>query len=713
VRAGPLPSRAAAFFLVSAYPDPMRISVGCLFLAALAAAGCKKESANGAGGMGGQPIAAASTDPLWALAPPDLKVGAVVADGALEPLYSGALVALAALEKAPGGAQVAGEIRSKAKTPVGDVLDRATLDALGIDLKKGMAFFESESVKIGVLPVGDPAKFAAKLGAPIDKGVVQLGPMTCKDVSGRFVCADSPAALDSAGKAGGASPVASWPRELRGHVEVFVSAAQMKDNDIPLDEPGGLRASAVLERGALTARVHMPGKPAGPLVAAKSGKSSLTAGVADLQPTGLFLINMTGLWKMAQAKAAGEPARPLPGGVTTTDLVGAPSGEVIGYALPGTPLRGIAKVGLSNADPVKKLIAACGEFAAMAPPGVTVKKNGEKCSVSLDPAALGAPSPAFGTISVDAWVESGALVIGAGEYGAKTSARPGLSPFAKIILDGSWLMAAWGQGTIAGAALGAEVAQMQAAIAAEPMAGLGIWAIYHLSEFGVAGRVADDGIHGLLRVRTLWANPDEVVSAVEEKIAAFAAGDAGAAAAIAEVAKKHPGSPFARDVEAGAGGLMSPVAVAGIIAAVSIPAFMKYKKKSESSEARAHLMKLASGAQMAWMDSSAPGQINPGPPALPGPSAGPTPPLGTCCQQGGRCQPNAVLWAEDPWKTLKFSMDDPHLYSYEYKLDPDGRSFTVMAYGDLDCDGAYSTFSMKGNAEAGGLPDITSLNETE
>ena len=719
MRAGPLPSRAAAFFFVL-YAAGMRRTTLWIVLVGVAAAGCKKESSSGGGGggMGGEPIAAASTDPLWKFAPADATVAAVVADGVLEPLYGGGLVALAALEKAPGGAEIAGTIRQRAKTPVGDVLDRATLDGLGVDLKKGAAFFESESAKVAVLPVGDPARFAAKLGAPIENGVVHLGPMTCKDVSGRFVCGDSQAALDAAAKGTGGSLVASWPREMRGHAEVFVSAARMKDNDIPLAEPGGVRVSAVLEKGAFTARVHVVGKPTGPLAAARSGKLSLAAGVADLQPSGLITINAAELLKMALAKAGDPPDKPLPGGVTPKELMSAPSGEMIGYALPGQPLRGIGKIGLTNAAPVKKLLSACAEFAAAAPPGVTIKKNGEKCAVSVDPSAMGAPMPGMQTVSVEAWVEPNALVIGLGQYAAKSDVKPGLAPFAREILDGSWLFAAWGAGTPAGAPLMMDPAQLKAAFQSEPMAGLALWAIYHLNELGVAGRVADDGIHGLMRVRTLWANPDEVVSAVEAKIAALIGGDAGAAAAMTELARKFPGTPFARDVQAGAGGVVAPMAVVGILAAVSIPAFMKYQKRSESIEAQVHLMKLTSGAQMAWMDSSAPGQIDPGPPRLPGPSVGPTPPLGTCCQQGGTCQPSMALWAEDPWKTLKFSMDDPHRFSYEYKLDPDGKGFTALAYGDLDCDGTYSTFSMHSSADpnTSGLPgdgQVTKVNENE
>jgi hypothetical protein len=554
-------------------------------LAALAAAaGCKKEGEPAAGGMGGEPIAAASTDPLWAFAPADLRVGVVAADGVLEPLYRGGLMALAALDKAPGGAPLAAMIRQGARTPIGDVLDRATLDGFGIDLKKGMAFFEGETAKVAVLPVGDAAKFAGKLGAPLDKGVLRLGPMTCKEVSGRFLCADSEAALETAARGGGTSLAASWPRAMRGHLEVFVSPARL-DADVPLGEPGGLRASAVFERGAVTARVHLVGKPTGPLAAAKSQKSALTAGVADKQPAGLFVVSAAGLWKLAQAQAASAPAAPLPGGVTSKDLIGAASGEAIGYVLPGAPLRGIAKLGLANPEPVKKLIAACGELAAGAPPGVTVKKNGEKCSVTIDPSAFGAAVPGVATLAFDVWVESGALVLGAGQYAAAANARPGLQPFAREILDGDWLFAAWGAGTPAGDPTIVDKAQFEAALKDQPMAGMVIWAVYHLSEFGIAARVADDGVHGLLRVRTLWANPDEVVAALEEKIAAFAGGDGSAAVAMAEIAKKYPGTPLARDVQAGVGGLMAPVALAGIVAAVSIPAFLKYRQRAESIEA--------------------------------------------------------------------------------------------------------------------------------
>jgi hypothetical protein len=540
-------------------------------LAGLAAAGCKKESPQ----AGGNPIAAASTDPLWAFAPPNPSMALVVADGVLHPIYSGGLKALAGLEKAPGGAEIAGMIRQRARTPAGDLLDRKRLAELGVDLDKGAALFRGGGATVVVLPVSDGAKFAAALGAPVDGGVASLGPLRCKTVSGRYLCADSPQALDQAAKGGGQAQAASLPRELRGHLELFVSAEEMGANNMPLDAPGGLRAAVIFERGALTARIHVVGKPRPPLDAARGSKSALAAGVADQQPTGLLLVNAAGLWKMAQARATDAGEVRMPGGVSEKDLIHALSGELIGYALPGTPLRGMARVGLTNEAPLVKLVAACGELAAAAPTGVSVSKAGEKCAVSIDLTALGAPTPGIEKVTFDVWVEGGALVVGLGDYAAKSSARPGLAPFARDLLEGDWTVAAWGQGTMAGGPLRADKAELEVLRRADPTGGLALWAIHHLSEVGVAMRVADDGVHGMFRVRTLWSNPDEVVAAVEEKAAAFAAGDTSAIAALAEVAKKYPDSPFARDTQAGAGGLAAPIAAGGLVAAVAIPTIVK------------------------------------------------------------------------------------------------------------------------------------------
>ena len=48
--------------------------------------------------------------------------------------------------------------------------------------------------------------------------------------------------------------------------------------------------------------------------------------------------------------------------------------------------------------------------------------------------------------------------------------------------------------------------------------------------------------------------------------------------------------------------LMIVVAIIGILAAVAIPAFMKYIKKSKTTEATTHVQKIYLGARQYWMD---------------------------------------------------------------------------------------------------------------
>ena len=127
-----------------------------------------------------------------------------------------------------------------------------------------------------------------------------------------------------------------------------------------------------------------------------------------------------------------------------------------------------------------------------------------------------------------------------------------------------------------------------------------------------------------------------------------------------------------------------------------------YIKKSKGTEAQQFIKKMYDGARAYYMDAGySRASLEPIPPQFPGPSVGPTPPLGTCCKQGGKCVPDMETFNHPTWIALQFSVDDPHYYSYEYKLAQDGKSFEVLAYGDLDCDGTYSTFSLRGEVKPG------------
>ncbi len=138
--------------------------------------------------------------------------------------------------------------------------------------------------------------------------------------------------------------------------------------------------------------------------------------------------------------------------------------------------------------------------------------------------------------------------------------------------------------------------------------------------------------------------------------------------------------------ESGDSAPMIFVAISGILAAVAIPAFMKYIKKSKTIEANQFLKNLYDRTRVYSMNQS----------KLPA-SVGPTPPLGSCCQQGEKCMPQMELWQHPTWQALDFALKDPHYYSYEFVSHEN--SFEIKAYGDLDCDGVYSTYVMSGGGK--------------
>jgi len=159
--------------------------------------------------------------------------------------------------------------------------------------------------------------------------------------------------------------------------------------------------------------------------------------------------------------------------------------------------------------------------------------------------------------------------------------------------------------------------------------------------------------------------------------------------------------------------LMIVVAIIGILAAVAIPAFMKYIKKAKTSEARTQVQKIYAGARVYWMDrNTRPGQIAAEESQFPtsdGTFAG----LGVsktadpnCCAMSGpteKCAPQNDLWGlggggGPAWEALHFSMSDPHYYAYGFNVSNvaggQGSEFTATATGNLDCDSIFSTFSM-------------------
>lgn len=71
----------------------------------------------------------------------------------------------------------------------------------------------------------------------------------------------------------------------------------------------------------------------------------------------------------------------------------------------------------------------------------------------------------------------------------------------------------------------------------------------------------------------------------------------------------------------------------------------------------------------------------------------------SCCDPSvtdgrGRCDPAKIEWNRSLWSALRWRLQEPHQFIYEYKASGTMGAATleVSAYGDQDCDGVYSTF---------------------
>lgn len=163
--------------------------------------------------------------------------------------------------------------------------------------------------------------------------------------------------------------------------------------------------------------------------------------------------------------------------------------------------------------------------------------------------------------------------------------------------------------------------------------------------------------------------------------------------------------------------LMIVVAIIGILAAVAIPAFIKYIRRSKTVEAEMNVRKLFDSS-VAYYSSDHAAQ-NGAPIAQQFPITSPSfPGDGLCCKEpGGKCNPSVKPATYDfrnspnsaTWQSLNFGIDDPYMYSYYYTSSGTANTsqFTAGAHGDLDCNGSYSTFERIGsvtpnNGVAGG-----------
>jgi prepilin-type N-terminal cleavage/methylation domain-containing protein len=140
--------------------------------------------------------------------------------------------------------------------------------------------------------------------------------------------------------------------------------------------------------------------------------------------------------------------------------------------------------------------------------------------------------------------------------------------------------------------------------------------------------------------------------------------------------------------------LMIVVAIIGILAAVAIPAFMDYMKRSKKTEASLQLNKIGKNAKRAYSEASS-YVVGTGAQLPAKPGAG-----GCCGGPNNHCAPVPASFAGDAtWKALDFQIDEASLFYYDYTGT--ATAFTAKATGDLDCDGTEITYTLTGSATSG------------
>jgi len=120
-----------------------------------------------------------------------------------------------------------------------------------------------------------------------------------------------------------------------------------------------------------------------------------------------------------------------------------------------------------------------------------------------------------------------------------------------------------------------------------------------------------------------------------------------------------------------------------------------YQDKSKATEASLMLNKIGKSAKRVFGET---GKYPIGKAAL-------TPATDCCKGDGGKCAVDSKQWTAEPWTSLDFTIDEPHLFRYSFD-GSDGKSFTATAVGDLDCSGRPVTYTLTGALDATGNPTV-------
>ena len=562
---------------------------------------------------------------------------------------------------------VGGELTAELQKSIGT--DKLTLAALGLAPGHGAAFFMRPDKRgLVVVPVADRDKFLQVTHGVKGTDVDTIGKkdLQCKTRGGLYTCVSDPGMWDLIGK--GSLDIAG--AGARGEIELV-------GKDLPAGPTTPLSFAIVEQhaRGAVTWRGKVTGVPVPPNYVGQPVAPRLEGD----RTTGFATVSVKDALKHMPHLDNGIP------GVDINAIV-ASIQDPVTVTSQSTTMD--MRVPLSDAAPMKSLLDKCALFGA----AVGAKVVDGACELT---------APQLPNVPIDIWLDGNALRIG------QKHAAPGIAvpqtALAKELEDNSWSYAFYGRGSIlaAGDSLFASWKQAQDLVRSNDASASNIVrdmvrAMLVFNEVGIGVKVDGTTVSFVMGVRTMWSNDDDVVA----KLVAMNPDDIVNGKGAAD-AKSFAKGPLAEDIKAGAPGLMAPVAVVGILAAVAVPAFMEYMRKSKESEATLYLNKIGKSAKVYYGNTGAY-------PIGDGAITSAT----TCCgQPNNKCAPpSAGAMKKDPvWSALDFEIDEPTQYRYRYHSS-DGKTAVVEAIGDLDCDGTEATYRLDISITSAGNPQVNLTN---
>ncbi|HVK77861.1 MAG TPA: hypothetical protein VM734_31360 [Kofleriaceae bacterium] len=582
----------------------------------------------------------AVTDALLALATADTRVAVVASGRGLELAEAGLarLRALVAAEPAlaPGFGPLLGPL------PYTQLLAES-----GHVRARGLAWFNRAGGDVFVFAVEDRARFVAARGGTQDPdGWDTVGDLSCRPHGDRYACSSDRAGVEQLGSGSVGAAVAKVG--ARGDVEVVVQV------------PAVATTAAIvlqLDPGQIQAHAHVSA-PVPPSIAAVAPAQVAPLGRDDVVGAAGIALDVDRLAETVGSETpVGRLFRSLSPQLTLT-------------VRPGERLRG--RTALRDPAPLRALMTRCaGRLTSV----IVAEPLPSGCRLNID----GFPA------AIDVRVADDAVELSM-PPAAGAPAAPPLTAAGAILLGRPWHVVTWGRGTVLA---GPTVAQA----GANPVM---LALLARLAELGLGVHVGPDHLRLFVVIRTIDANPPEVVKDLDGALAGI---DRGIARDdIAAIAARHPSSPFALDLQAGELGPTLPAAVAGMVAAVALPAFVDYQQRGRLGEAELNLRAIARSARAyhAYEGGFPPGTV-------------PLTPNTPCCARPEQQCDDPSVWYQPVWDQLDFLAPPPHRFQYSY-TSTDGRSFVATAVGDLDCDGELDPgdrHELRGEIDATGAARLT------